>query len=98
MKAHTYTAQYLGKWHAGFTIGNQSFTLACNEGTEEEAQWFASMLDKAFANLRAKDGELIQMAVGLASKAPDGDPEVIRIACEMFLAAAAKHGFKPTEP
>ena len=51
-KPHTYTAQYLGKWHAGFNIGNQSFVLQAFEGTEEEAKWYAEMLDKAFAKLR----------------------------------------------
>lgn len=51
-KPNTYTAQYLGKWHAGFTIGNQSFVLNAHEGTEEEANWYAEMMDKAFAKLR----------------------------------------------
>jgi len=50
-KPSTYTAQYVGKWHAGFTIGNQSFVLSVSEGTEEEAKWYAEMLDKAFSKL-----------------------------------------------
>lgn len=60
-KPHTYTAQYLGKWHAGVNIGNQSFVLQAHEGTEEEAKWYAEMLDKAFAKLRVvEEVELIQ--------------------------------------
>jgi hypothetical protein len=57
---HTYTRQLLGKWHAGFQIGNQSFVLSCFDGTEEEAEWYAKMMDKAFAAALAKDAELIQ--------------------------------------
>jgi hypothetical protein len=49
---HTYTAQYLNKWHAGFNVGNQSFVLQAFEGTEEEAKWYAEMMEKAFAKLR----------------------------------------------
>jgi len=60
---HTYTRQCLGKWHAGFQIGNQSFVLSCFDGTEEEAEWYAKMMDKAFAAARAKDAELIQKLV-----------------------------------
>ena len=60
---HTYTRQCLGKWHAGFQIGNQSFVLSCFDGTEEEAEWYAKMMDEAFAAARAKDAELIQMLV-----------------------------------
>lgn len=51
-KPHAYTAQYLGKWHAGFTVGNQSFVLSAFEGTEEEAKWYAEMLNKAFSKFR----------------------------------------------
>ena len=51
-KPNTYTAQYLGKWHAGFNVGNQSFVLQAFEGTEEEAKWYAEMMGKAFAKLR----------------------------------------------
>ena len=50
-RPRTYTAQYAGKWHTGFTIGNQSFTLSAHEGTEEEAEWYAEMLDKALGKL-----------------------------------------------
>jgi hypothetical protein len=60
---HTYTRQCFGKWHAGFQIGNQSFVLSCFDGTEEEAEWYAKMMDEAFAAARAKDAELIQMLV-----------------------------------
>ena len=54
-KPHTYTAQYLGKWHSGFNVGNLSFVLQAFEGTEEEAKWYAEMMDKAFAKLRVED-------------------------------------------
>ena len=47
--ARVYTERSAGKWHAGLNIGNQSFTLHANEGTEEEANWFAEMLSKALA-------------------------------------------------
>ena len=49
---HTYIEQSLNKWHAGFNVGNQSFVLQAFEGTEEEAKWYAEMMDKAFAKLR----------------------------------------------
>jgi hypothetical protein len=47
--ARVYTERSAGKWHAGLNIGNQSFTLHANEGTKEEANWFAEMLSKALA-------------------------------------------------
>lgn len=95
-KPHTYTAQYLGKWHAGFNIGNQSFVLQAHEGTEEEAKWYAEMMDKAFAKLRVvKDAELIQQLVD----ALDNERHVYAYD-ETFdaLKAAAAAGFKPSEP
>ena len=97
---HTYTRQCLGKWHAGFQIGNQSFVLSCFDGTEEEAEWYAKMMDKAFAAARAKDAELIQMLVD--------DLRLLRIefgnrvgqTTEIGIASlsdAEDAGFKPTD-
>lgn len=58
-KPHTYTAQYLNKWYAGFNVGNQSFVLQAFEGTKEEAKGYAEMMEKAFAKLRVvEDVEL----------------------------------------
>ncbi len=37
-------------FEAGFTIGNQDFTLPERE-TKEEAQWYCDMLETAFTNL-----------------------------------------------
>ena len=97
---HTHTRQCLGKWHAGFQIGNQSFVLSCFDGTEEEAEWYAKMMDEAFAAARAKDAELIQMLVD--------DLRILRIefgnrvgqTTQIGIAsldAAEDAGFKPTD-
>lgn len=96
-KPHTYTAQYLGKWHAGFNLGNQSFVLQAFEGTEEEAKWYAEMMDKAFAKLRVVDAELIQRLVdGLEHAQTLRDKRLYSIDRDLKYAAAA--GFKPSEP
>jgi hypothetical protein len=98
---HTYTRQCLGKWHAGFQIGNQSFVLSCFDGTEEEAEWYAKMMDEAFAAARAKDAELIQMLVDALRNLRD--IHEFRVGREPLtgtdeLAAAAAAGYKPTTP
>ena len=93
---HTYTRQCLGKWHAGFQIGNQSFVLSCFDGTEEEAEWYAKMMDKAFAASRAKDAELIQRLVDALYAeqfVPSLGPSPLT---KPAIAAAAAAGFKPT--
>ena len=96
---HTYTRQCLGKWHAGFQIGNQSFVLSCFDGTEEEAEWYAKMMDEAFAAARAKDAELIRQLVDALRNLRD--IHEFRVGREPLtgtdeLAAAA--GFKPSYP
>jgi hypothetical protein len=97
---HTYTRQCLGKWHAGFQIGNQSFVLSCFDGTEEEAEWYAKMMDEAFAAARAKDAELIQQLVDdlrllrIEFGNRVGQTTQIGIAS---LSTAEADGFKPTE-
>lgn len=97
---HTYTRQCLGKWHAGFQIGNQSFVLSCFDGTEEEAEWYAKMMDEAFAAARAKDAELIQQLVdGLHKVATLADVDTddrSTIARDPLYAAEAA-GFKPSD-
>ena len=75
---HTYTRQCLGKWHAGFQIGNQSFVLSCFDGTEEEAEWYAKMMDKAFAAARAKDAERIEQLEALCRAVGNGLDEMMR--------------------
>jgi hypothetical protein len=97
---HTYTQQCLGKWHAGFQIGNQSFVLSCFDGTEEEAQWYAKMMDKAFAAARAKDAELIQRLVdGLkhAQKFAEEYGYGPLETAQWDLDAAEVAGFKPSD-
>jgi hypothetical protein len=97
---HTYTRQCLGKWHAGFQIGNQSFVLSCFDGTEEEAEWYAKMMDEAFAAARAKDAELIQMLVDALENLREIHQEWAgREALTGMdeLAAAAAAGFKPSD-
>ncbi|MES2590884.1 MAG: hypothetical protein V4608_03280 [Bacteroidota bacterium] len=37
-------------YEAGFTIGNQDFTVA-ERGTKAEAQWYCAMLEMAFKDL-----------------------------------------------
>ena len=98
---HTYTRQCLGKWHAGFQIGNQSFVLSCFDGTEEEAEWYAKMMDEAFAAARAKDAELIRQLVDALRNLRD--IHEFRVGREPLtgtdeLAAAAAAGFKPSYP
>ena len=98
---HTYTQQCLGKWHAGFQIGNQSFVLSCFDGTEEEAEWYAKMMDEAFAAARAKDAELIRQLVDALRNLRD--IHEFRVGREPLtgtdeLAAAAAAGFKPSYP
>jgi hypothetical protein len=98
---HTYTRQCLGKWHAGFQIGNQSFVLSCFDGTEEEAEWYAKMMDEAFAAARAKDAELIQQLVDALANLRD--IHQFRVGREPLtgmdeLEAAAAAGFKPSTP
>lgn len=80
---HTYTAQYLGKWHAGFTVGNQSFVLHAHEGTEDEAKWYAEMLDKAFAKLRVAEeveldesGHCLHCGYDVTDRSEPRSPEV----------------------
>ena len=98
---HTYTRQCLGKWHAGFQIGNQSFVLSCFDGTEEEAEWYAKMMDEAFAAARAKDAELIRQLVDALRNLRD--IHEFRVGREPLtgtdeLAAAAAAGCKPSYP
>jgi len=42
-----FTSKHGTMYHAGFTIGNQDFTVAERE-TKEEAQWHCDMLEIAF--------------------------------------------------
>lgn len=43
------------KYQAGFTIGNQDFTVA-DRDTKEEAEWFCDMLETAFKTLTTPKG------------------------------------------
>ena len=44
------------EFEAGFTIGNQDFTIA-QRGTKEEVKFFCNMLEVAFKNLIKEGGD-----------------------------------------
>ncbi len=51
------------EFEAGFTIGNQDFTIA-QRGTKEEVKFFCNMLEVAFKNLIKEGGDNPKIGLG----------------------------------